>query len=214
MKEWKQIYESNGPVQTEPSEQVIKLAPIFRNEDVKRILDHGCGTGRHVKYLAEQGFFVVGTDYSFDALDIAEESVKGLNAELIQSEMDSIPYSDGYFDAVISNHTVQHALKDQIDRAFYEISRTLKNKGLLFLRTVSRKHKVYGKGNEIEPHTFADAEELPDGKSPHHYFSEEEVRGYLDRFDIINLEHHSFPPDPNGYFKHGLEEWAVLARKK
>lgn len=213
MNNWKEIYKK-GIVQSLPSRQVIELVPLFKNEGIEKILDHGCGTGRHAKYLAEQGFYVVGTDYSEDALEEVKKLTSGLdNIELVHVNMDSIPYNNGYFDASISSHTIQHALKEQRDGAFQEIERTLKSKGLLFLRTISREHKIYGKGKEIEQHTFIDIPEFPDGKSPHHYFSEEELRDYLKRFEIIKLEHHSSPPEPNGFWKYGIEEWVLLARK-
>jgi len=214
MKDWEQIYKEEGPVQIEPSEKIVNLVDFFKKEKVKKILDHGCGTGRHVKYLAEQGFNVIGTDYSEKALQHAKLLTSGLdNVELIQTDMDSIPYKDGVFDAIISNHVIQHALKAKMDKTFYEIERALKDNGLLFMSTISRKHRVYGKGWQIEAHTFIDIPELPDGKTPHHYFSEEELRKYLSRYEIIKLEHNSYPPDPDGFWKHGLEEWVLLARK-
>ncbi len=212
MADWDQIYQNEGPVQTKPSEQIITLVPLFQKEGVRRILDHGCGTGRHTKYLACQGFYVVGTDYSETALLYARELTSGMNnVELVQSDMDSIPYAAGYFDATVSNHTIQHSAKEQRDGAFQEIERTLRPKGLLFLRTVSRMHMACGTGRQIEPYTFVDMPDMPDGATPHHYFSEEEIRGYMERFKVLSLEHRSLPSSE--FFKLGVEEWVVLARK-
>ena len=84
---------------------------------------------------------------------------------------------------------------------------------MLFLRIVSRSHSIYGRGREIEPHTFIDIPEMPAGATPHHYFSEEELRGYLERFEVLKLEHKIFPPVKDEVWKHGLAEWVALARK-
>jgi SAM-dependent methyltransferase len=215
MEDWKQIYKNEGVVQAKPSKQVIELVPIFKQEGIEKILDLGCGTGRHVRYLALQGFRVFGVDYSIEAIEKAKSLTNGIqNIELAQSPMSSIPYNDSFFDAIVCSQVIQHGLKDERDRAFNEIRRTLKSNGLLFLRTTSRNHKVYGRGEQIEPHTFVNIPELPDGKTPHHYFSEEELRSYLAEFDILSLKHHSFPPEPNSFWKYGLEEWALLGKKR
>lgn len=215
MDDWEQIYKTEGVVQAKPSKQVVELVPIFKQEGIEKILDLGCGTGRHVQYLALQGFNVFGTDYSIEAIQKAKSLTNEMrNIELIQSQMSSIPYKDSFFDAIICSQVIQHGLKEERDGAFNEIKRTLRTNGLLFLRTTSRNHKVYGSGEQIEPHTFVNIPELPDGKTPHHYFSEDELKSYLSEFDIISLKHHSFPPEPNAFWKHGLEEWAFLGRKK
>ncbi|MBU1199124.1 MAG: class I SAM-dependent methyltransferase [Nanoarchaeota archaeon] len=215
MADWKEIYREQGTVQANPSKQIVKLVPLLKREGIEKVLDLGCGTGRHVKYLALAGFYVVGTDYSNDAIAEAKRLVAGLsNIELIQSEMSHIPYEDSFFDAVICSHVVQHGLRSDRDKSFYEMWRVLRPNGLLFLRTTSRKHRVYGKGKEIEPDTFINISELPDGDTPHHYFSDEELRKCLSGFDIVYLEHHSFPPEPNDFWKHGLEEWVLLGKKR
>ena len=212
MKDWKQIYKSEGSIQNEPSQQIIELVPLFKKEGVKKVLDHGCGTGRHVKYLLEQGFKVVGTDHSEIALKYAKELTVGLNnVDFIKTEMDDIPYEDEYFDAVICSHVIQHGLSEKRDKAFYEMVRVLKSNGLLFLRTISREHKGDDGGKEVEPWTFVDIPELKDGKNPHHYFSEEELKRYLDGFEIISLRHSHSGSNLN--FGHSFDEWVILAKK-
>lgn len=165
--------------------------------------------------MAAEGFYVFGIDYSNKAILEAKALTNGLpNVELSQGRMDSIQYSDKYFDAIICSHVIQHGLKNERDKAFEEMHRILRQNGLLFLRTISRNHATYGKGDKVEQHTFVNIPELPDGKTPHHYFSDEELKECLHGFDIISLQHHSFPLEPDSFWKHGLEEWALLSRKK
>lgn len=214
MEDWKQIYSRGEVPQVKPSSQIINLIPLFVEKAIKKILDHGCGTGRHVKYLAEQSFYVVGSDYSLDALSTARHLTSDLNnVNLVYSEMDRIPFENYFFDAIISNHVIQHALKFQRDKAFSEIDRTLRRNGFLFLRVPSTKHLVYGRGRKIEDNTFIDIEELPDGKTPHHYFCEQELKDYLENYTVLEMKHNSSHPEEKGFWKYGLEEWAVLARK-
>jgi SAM-dependent methyltransferase len=214
MDDWKKIYAEKGIVQQKPSKQIVELIPFLNAENVVRVLDHGCGTGRHTLYLAQQGYQVVGTDSSLEAITLCKGlSKSNKNIFLEQAQMDSVHFPDNYFDAVISIQVIQHALKSVRDGAFREIYRTLNKNGLFFLRTISKRHGAYGLGEKIEEDTFINNPSLPDGATPHHYFSEEELRTYLFGYEIIRFEHNSFPPEKDAFWKLGLEEWAVLARK-
>ncbi len=214
MKEWEKIYKDKGVVQEKPSQQIIELVPLFKEYGVKKILDHGCGTGRHVKYLAQQDFSVVGTDNSRKAIEIVEKNLGNLQAKLICCDMSEIPYEDGHFDAIISSQVIQHALVDKREAAISEMKRTLKPDGFLFIRTISRKQKVFGLGKEVEPFTFINVPGLPDGKNPHHYFSKEELESYFRGFEILRLEEKSHLPRENDLWQYGLEELVLLARKR
>ena len=211
--DWKQIYKEIGAIQDKPSKHVVEIIPYFRKNGVKKILDHGCGTGRHFNFLLNNGFETFGTDYSEEAISytkniVGEEFAKNLYV----SDMSTIPFGDCYFDAIISSQTIQHALKPSRDKAISEIKRTLKINGLVFLRTISQKQTGFGLGELIEENTYTNIPGLVDGKNPHHYFSREELSEYFFDFNIILLKHYSNIP-MNKHFNNGLEEWVLLARK-
>lgn len=67
--------------------------------DGARILDVGCGTGRHADVLAARGYEVVGTDRSEAMLEIARSRMGGRVTFLKTEEMSKI---DGRFDLVVS----------------------------------------------------------------------------------------------------------------
>lgn len=218
MKTWKEIYEENGVVQPEPSKSVKDLAKTFKLAGIKKVLDFGCGTGRHTIYLAKEGFYVVGIDYSESAIAKAKELAGGLeNIELIkanvsEADISEIFYEDGHFDAAICIHVIQHMKKDEREKSISILEKAVRKDGLLFLRTISRSHPYYGKGEKIEPHTFINYDML-DGKTPHHYFSRKELEGYFSNFQMLSLEHAIHPPNKEHVFSHELHEWAMLARK-
>jgi len=68
-----------------------------------RILDVGCGPGRHSIALAEAGYAVTGIDVSRRFLDIAAEDARSRGVQLALFEVDAreMPFDDE-FDAVIS----------------------------------------------------------------------------------------------------------------
>lgn len=57
-------------------EDIPKLERIFRENNVSRILDIGCGTGRHTVFFAERGFDVYGFDFSLYAIQCSVERSK------------------------------------------------------------------------------------------------------------------------------------------
>ena len=69
MKQWDKIFKRYGKVFLKAQENIVKIVKLFKKYDVKKVLDLGCGTGRHVVYLAKNNFNVYG-------IDIAEEGIK------------------------------------------------------------------------------------------------------------------------------------------
>lgn len=53
---WNKIFKDEGRVFHDPHEFMPKIVREFKKAKVKRILDLGCGTGRHLVYLAKKGF--------------------------------------------------------------------------------------------------------------------------------------------------------------
>ena len=66
----------------------------------QRVLDVGCGPGRHARALAEQGIEVVGVDISPRFVELAAEGAPD-GATFVVGDARALPY-DGEFDAVIS----------------------------------------------------------------------------------------------------------------
>lgn len=210
---WQEIYKNKGAVQEKPSKHITGLVPMLRREGVRKIFDHGCGTGRHVKYLFGEGFEVWGTDYSPDAVEICRKSVGERYAgNIIVCDLSTIPLANGYFDCVISSQVIQHALKPSRERAINEIKRVTKIGGFVFIRTISPQQYGFGLGSLVEENTYIDIPGLPDGSTPHHYFSEAELREYFENFEILLLKHESSPAS-NPLWSKGLNEWILLARK-
>ncbi len=65
-----------------------------------RVLDAGCGPGRHALELARRGIEVVGVDVSPEFLALARAEAGDLPVEFVQIDVRSLPFVDA-FDAVI-----------------------------------------------------------------------------------------------------------------
>ncbi len=145
-KQWNEIFEQYGKVFTKIQEDLPKIVKIFKKHGVKKILDLGCGSGRHTVYLAKRGFQVYGVDISKEGIKITKEWIKKekLRANLkIGSIYRKLPYQDNFFDAIISTNTIHHAKIETIRKAIQEIERVLKPKGLIFITIRKRKFRKF-----------------------------------------------------------------------
>jgi len=107
-KEWQQFfdahapyYDQNGFTQNTVAEVdfLLTLYPIVPNS---RILDIGCGTGRHSVELAKRGYRVTGLDLSEGMLNVARAKAEAAGVEVTWIQADATDFSfEDSFDAAI-----------------------------------------------------------------------------------------------------------------
>jgi SAM-dependent methyltransferase len=188
VKAWDQIYRREGKVFTEPHEDMPAIVQLLKAEGASNILDLGSGTGRHVVYLAKKGFSVYGLDNSSRGVAIAEKwlNEEELSAELrLQDMKEKLPYSDDFFDAVLSVQVIHHADVKTIKGIVREIGRVLKQGGFVFI-TVPKLRNQGREFRQIEPNTFVPLDG-PERGLPHHYFTPKELKEFFVEFCIIDI---------------------------
>ena len=93
-----------------------------------KVLDMGCGTGRHTLWLAQAGAKVTGIDFSEAMLDKAREKTKEYSIKLIKHDLhERLPFSSGQFDIVVSGLVLEHIA--DLAHYFSEVGRVLANSG-------------------------------------------------------------------------------------
>jgi len=156
-KQWDKIFKKYGKFFTKPQEDIPKIVKLFKERGVKRVLDLGCGSGRHMVYLAKHDFEVYGIDISPQGIKIAREWLKKekLKANLKVGDVyKKLPYQNDFFDAIISTQALHHNKIENIRKLIKEIERILKPGGLIFV-TVRRALRVKGwKKNKIVIHRW------------------------------------------------------------
>ena len=109
------------------------------------VLDLCCGNGRHVVLLAAGGMVVTGQDLSSSYLDMVRERAesKGVQVELIHSDMRHIPY-EGLFDAVINMFSSFGYLESEAEdqEVLHQIAKALKRGGRVLLDMLNREWVV------------------------------------------------------------------------
>lgn len=88
-----------------------------------RVLDVGCGPGRDVAWLAEQGFQAVGIDLSQKMLEKGSE--RDIPAPLIQADMQQLPFRKGSFKGLWVCASLLHIPKDQVPHVLRELERVV-----------------------------------------------------------------------------------------
>jgi SAM-dependent methyltransferase len=103
----------------------------------ERVLDLGCGGGRHAFALLRKGAHVVALDYSmaevaevgamFAAMREAGEVAADACAVAVRGDAYRLPFPDSSFDVIVAAEVLEHLHDDA--RAFAELERVLKPAG-------------------------------------------------------------------------------------
>lgn len=213
MPEWNDLFKEERYRWEEPHDLVIVFVAELKRRGARRVLDLGCGAGRHVVYLAREGFDVCGTDVSPRGLDYTRAWLKrvGLHADLQLSDMTVIPYPDGYFDGMVSTYVIHHNTMDNIRRCVAEMYRTLAEGGRALLTVQSQHGYRCGKGKPLEPDTFL-TRSGADAGVPHHFFSEAGLRDVFAQFTIVELSPIEWD-EIKGPRHYRHSHWALVVQK-
>jgi len=190
MSEWDQILREKWYSQEEPDPIVIQFAKSLRKKSEQaRVLDLACGAGRHLVYLAGQGFNACGTDFSATGPAMARERLKreNLKAHIVKCDIKTLPFIDSCFDAVICIRAIYHQRLSEVQQTISETHRILRRHGVLLVNYLSTRTYKYGKGAQIDEGTFVEQEGVERGVV-HHFADEQRLRQLFKWFTVIDLQ--------------------------
>jgi SAM-dependent methyltransferase len=126
------------------SAEVDRLLTMLKPNGDERILDLGCGTGRHTLELIRRGFPSVGVELVEANVKVAEEDAEaqGLNAEFIQADLRELEFDEEFDIVVCFNDGGIGYFETEAEnmRTFEVISRALRHAGRHLAQTPNRLH--------------------------------------------------------------------------
>ena len=125
---WAPVYDGDGnPLQALEQPRVRALVGDVRGQ---RVLDMGCGTGRHALWLAGEGAKVTAVDFSQGMLDQARAKQGADVVNWVVHDLhEPLPFDDNTFDTVVSGLVLEH-IRDLLF-FFSQAGRILNSRGQL-----------------------------------------------------------------------------------
>jgi len=123
-----------------PHEAIPLVASCFKEQEVEKVLDLGCGAGNNLFALQEAGFTLTGVDQSSQGIDLVKKKMKELKrkAVLVQARFQQLPFPKSCFDALVSVQTLNHGYEADVLAGISEIERVLKPQGIIFVTLAGR----------------------------------------------------------------------------
>jgi len=192
MADWGEIFEAPKMQELKPNPEFLALLPELRLAGCRRVLDAGCGVGRHLLPLAQESFQVVGVDREASVLRVLKGRLQAaaLSAPLLQADLRGLPVATRRFDLVVSINVINHGDAAAFREYCRELDRVLKVGARLFIYVSPREFaaRVMLPGTrKLEPGTLVNIA-TPDGKLVHHFPTPRELKAQFPGYELQRLE--------------------------
>jgi SAM-dependent methyltransferase len=195
MRSWGELFADPGMQGLRPNPELMGLIPGWRAAGCHRVLDAGCGVGRHLWPLLAAGFQVWGADCDAQVLQLLQAGLAGAAApadaaHLVQADLNRLPFTTGAFDLVVSVNVINHGDTATFRGYCRELARVLTAGGHLFIYTSPREAGEMVRlpqTRELEPGTLVDIA-TPDGAMVHHFPTPAELREQFPGFTVRRQE--------------------------
>ena len=169
-----------------PAPEVLEFIRSLSPSKKPKVLDLGCGLGRHAIAFALAHFKVTATDASPTAIQHLVEWARALELQIetLVCDMldDALPGES--FDIVLSYNVIYHGSRSRFARSIRHVQALLKRGGIFFFTCPSRQDGKYGFGEMLAPHTFRCTKSVTPGDI-HYFADEEDLDELLDGFHSI-----------------------------
>lgn len=158
---------------------------LKHKDEFKDALDVGCGSGRFLIPMVQDGLNVTGLDISNEMLngakgakinlEKAKDALKG-KVKLVEGESKRLPFSNESFNLVFSKGTISHNMWKGVKQSFGEATRVLRPEGIFIFQGRSTKDTAVSRADLVPDVgiTVKDREGSKKGVIQH-YFSKEEL---------------------------------------
>ena len=213
---WENVYQWNRENHNQlvyPDEELVRYIKKFiLAKDCEKVLDVGCGSGRHTLALLREGLRVNALDQSASAVDLARDMTCHYadHVEFETGNITALPYEDESFDAAVCWGVLHYLTPDDIEVALKELARVIRPDGLLVL-TLRSTHDSESK-REMGGDGLRESQAPESTGMRFRYFDRDAVEDTLKDFEIVNLGYktRTHMDDINRVFGH----WFILCRNR
>ena len=180
---------------SKPHPDLNRFTRILKKSNKQQVLDLGCGAGRNLIPLVKSGFTVQGIDNAGEGLKIIKKALGKRTSQVKLAQRDiykKLPFAPSSFDAIIAIQVLQHASEKKIIECIGELSRILKDEGLIFITVCGR----YSKGKLREylvktakrtaPHTYVPTKGDENGLT-HFIYNKALIKKHFRGFQLLAI---------------------------
>lgn len=175
-----------------PSEESYYYAEKWLGEGRKRLLDLGCGLGRHSVFFHKRGFRVTSCDLSEYGVNHLREWQKreGADFRTVVCDMKKLPFADNAFDCIYAYHVMSHTDTAGIKQVLAEVRRVLKPGGAIFFDLCSKDAWSYTCSDypHADENTLIFQGGVEDG-IPHFFVNLNDIVKLLSDFRVNKIRH-------------------------
>lgn len=154
--QWEESYRKKDNFVFYPHEEIIRFFSKYIHKrtgfdslDKKhnlatkpKVLDLGCGIGRHIIFSNAMQAEAYGIDLSQSAIDIAiewakKENISGPEKRIVQGDITNMPFENNFFDFIISHGVLDSMSEENCQNAIIDSHRVLKDGGYFYCDLIS-----------------------------------------------------------------------------
>ena len=185
-----------NPEWLDPSMESYYFANKWKKENKTRILDLGCGVGRHSMLFYDYGFKVTACDITPFAINYLKNWQKDRNIifPVIECDMLNMPFENNSFDCIYAYHVLSHTNLEGFKKLFDKIYDILDKDGEIYFDVLSKKCFLFSESNypKLDSNTVLSQADN-EMNVPHICFDYDELISILSKFEIVNIkEVHQF----------------------
>jgi len=202
-----------------PCEESYFLSNRWKNLNYKKLLDFGCGLGRHSIFFTKEGFDVSAFDLSSEAVNHLNDWAKKekLVIETQIADMLALPYPDCTFDCLFAHHVVSHTDTPGIKKIMNEIKRIIRPGGEIFITFCSKETWSFVEEAgypKIDENTVIKTDDGPEKDIPHFFVNLDDIiKLFADaKLELVQVRHidDCYFDGGRGYGKH----YFIIAKNK